>query len=64
MSSVNSIKIALHHRMADSINLSFDMDATWKKSRISIHQPIRNSISLLLVVKKPSVRFKFTLSTT
>lgn len=48
-----SNKIAIHHRIPDSINVSFDMDALWKKSKISLGQQIRNRILLL-----PSVRFK------
>lgn len=57
-----ALKSRYTDRMADSINLKIDMDATWKKSRILQKTLKRDSVSVKLhrfVQKKPSVRFKF-----
>lgn len=59
-----ALKSRYTDRMADSINLKIDMDATWKKSRILQKTLKRDSISVklhLIVQKNPSVRFKFFL---
>lgn len=57
-----SNKIALHRQNADSINVKFEMDATWTKTRLLQKTLKRDSVSFklnLIVQKKPSVRFKF-----
>lgn len=51
-------------RMADSINLNFDMDATWKKSRIFKKSLKRDFVavkSIVFVQIKSCVRLKFLL---
>lgn len=56
-----AIKSPAIDRMADSINVKFDMDATWTKSKL-LHKTLKRAIVSvklhLTVQKKPSVRFK------